>query len=120
MYKFKIGKFLFSSPTLISSEFNEKIFCLLHAAGKKCKFEHKYICGIQDCNCRYVSENGESVSSLYKRFLAMFTDSNDGSAQVCDKCDVFCSKYVWSYFVNIFLNFEVNIILINYPKFSYL
>ena len=72
---------------------NVSLICLFLSltAGEECKFEHSYVCGIEDCNCRYVDENGGGLSILYEKFMAMFSKNNKVD-KVCDKCDVFCRK----------------------------
>lgn len=60
-------------------------------SAEKCKFKENYVCGIEDCNCRYASPSIFSISSLYKRFHALVS-RQDYDGNICDKCDVFCSK----------------------------
>ncbi|XP_028406171.1 uncharacterized protein LOC114528690 [Dendronephthya gigantea] len=57
------------------------------ASCKVCKFERKYKCGIEDCNCRYASQN-EVGGGLYGRLMAFISPAD----KVCDKCDMYCNE----------------------------
>ncbi|XP_046853309.1 uncharacterized protein LOC124446514 isoform X2 [Xenia sp. Carnegie-2017] len=62
--------------------------CLTIIAGKLCKFEYEYVCGNEDCKCRFIHQNGLKVSRIFKRIIARLP----GVSQLCDTCPTFCSK----------------------------
>lgn len=61
------------------------------AAGNLCKFEYEYLCGNEDCKCRFIHQNGLKVSRIFKRIIARLP----GVSQLCETCPKFCSKYVF-------------------------
>ncbi|XP_028405472.1 uncharacterized protein LOC114528088 [Dendronephthya gigantea] len=76
--------FLVISFVLLSSAIN-------FIACKICKFEEKYKCGIEDCNCRPASQDAVEGSN-YRRFLDLIKNLIRPEDEVCDRCDVFCKQ----------------------------